>query len=139
MSDQAPHDYIIVFPDGDEARLHHDLQPGQQEQETLIEVDPLIQEFLRAPYDPVIGAAAMGRLTGEAVRRPPASGWMRLLAWLVAIALLAGAFVVLLVDPPVLSLAQSPEQALPAYLQPLAIEGALAVAGVLLMWRLIRR
>ena len=119
MSDLSLNDYVIVFPDGDEARLSHDLLPGQREQETLIEVDPLIQEFLRTPYDPVIGAAAMGRLTGEAVRRPAASGWLRWLAWLVAFALITGALAVLLVEPPLHDLASSPEQALVAYLEAL--------------------
>lgn len=139
MSSDPHDDHIIVFSDGDEVRLDHELLPGQQEQETLIEVDPVIQEFLRAPYDPVIGVAAMGRLTGEVVRRPPASGWMRPLAWLVACALLAGALVLVIAEPPLLDLTESPEQALIAYLQPLAVEGALATAGVLLVWRLVRR
>jgi hypothetical protein len=139
MSSAPPDDYILVFSDGDEARLSHDLLPGQREQETLIEVDPLIQEFLRAPYDPVIGAAAMGRLTGEAVRRPATHGWLRWLAWLVALALVTSALALVFMGPPLLERATSPEQALVAYLQSLVIEGALAVAGTLLVWRLLRR
>jgi hypothetical protein len=64
---------------------------------------------------------------------------MRVLAWLVAFALIVGALAVLVVEPPLLDLASSPEQALVAYLQPLAVEGALALAGTLLVWRLLRR
>ena len=127
-------DYILVFPDGDEARLRHDLLPGQQEQETLIEVDPLIQKFLRAPYDSVIGAAAMGHLTGEVARNPPRSGWMLPLTVLAAL-VFVGSIGWVVVWESFVSGATLDRFLSPAWLVSLPF----AVAGLLMLWRLARQ
>lgn len=138
MSSDPHDDHIIVFPDGDEVRLSHDLLPGQQEQETLIEVDPVIQEFLRAPYDPVIGAAAMGRLTGEVVRNPPREGWMLGLTILVGMACAGSALAAL-------GFLYSPDVGVDMrwfrfmLVESLIISTPFALAGLLILWRLARR
>lgn len=137
MSKDPYDEHVVILPDGEELRLSYDPQDGQQEQETLIEVDPLIQEFLRSPYDPVIGAAAMGRLTGEAIRNPPRGTWYGALSVLTALTCLMMAVSALG------WLYAGGETELGGFrfelYKSLLVSLPFALGGLLLLWRLARR
>lgn len=60
--------------------------PGHKQ--AYVGVDPIIEEFLHAPYDPLFGARAMGRVTGQAAMKNW-DGRTRLLAYMFALALLS--------------------------------------------------
>jgi len=134
MAEDPPDEHVVILPDGEELRLSYDPLDGQQEQETLIEVDPVIREFLRSPYDPVIGAAAYGRIVGEVARNPPRTGWM--LPLTIAVAMIFVGPIVWAVgwelygSDPTLDLLLNPA---------LLISLPFAVAGLLMLWRLLRR
>jgi len=138
MSEDPLDEHVVILPDGEELRLSYDPLDGQLEQETLIEVDPVIAAFLRSPYDPVAGAAAMGRLTGEVVRNPPRDGWMLGLTVLVGVACAGSALAAL-------GFLYSPDVEVDMrwfrfmLVESLIVSTPFALAGLLILWRLARR
>lgn len=114
-----------------------DLPAGPETRQAIVGVDPVYQDFLRSPYDPLYGARAGGRLTGDVVRRPPRRGWMRLVAYVLAMSLLTYAVVVLAglaSDAASLASERGAFQAAPSLLTAVV----LGVSGALLLWRLLR-
>lgn len=104
----------------------------------IVGKDPFLEDYLRSPYDPVFAAMATGRMTGEVVRRPPRGGWMRVCSYAVAFVLIATG----LVGSGLIGFATaiasddrwfSYEQ---LRLGLFSIPGI--IAGVLLLWRLIK-
>ncbi|MDI3341262.1 MAG: hypothetical protein QJR03_12105 [Sphaerobacter sp.] len=100
--------------------------PARDERQAIIGTDPFLDEYLRAPYDPINAARMEGRLLGELIRRPPKQRWMRLIAGLLGVALTAaGALGVVAavgggpVDPTALVMA-----------------AVFAIAGLSILWRL---
>ena len=103
-------------------------------------VDPFLEDFYRAPYDPLYGAQALGRLTGEVVRDPSGYGWVgTVLTSMLAAALLtigaSGLALALGWGP---SLATNGEQRLMETLRVNVFTGPFGVAGILLLIRLVR-
>ncbi len=125
---------IRLWQDDDE-----DITPGAHAGEAYTEVDPLVDKYLSNPYDPVLGAMMLGRATGEAIKKTPRSGWMRTLTWFLAIALLIegfyGILYILDLAPAVLNAENGPSFPFSA----IALSGPFLAAGLLLLWRLIRR
>lgn len=73
----------IIFgpPDDDD--------PEGSEKEASVEVDPVLADFMRSPYDPVYGARALGHLTGKAIVDVPQRwGGLRLAGGVFALLLL---------------------------------------------------
>jgi hypothetical protein len=131
-------EHVVILPDGEELRLSYDPLDGQQEQETLIEVDPVIEAFLRSPYDPVVGMMAFGRLTGEVVRNPPRTGWMLPLTILVGVACVSAAI-------SALGFLYGSDTTLDMgwfqfkLYESLIVSLPFTLAGALILWRLARR
>lgn len=50
--------------------------------------DSDLENFRRAPYDPLYSARAGGRMTGLLARNSPLAGWQRVLAFLLACSLI---------------------------------------------------
>lgn len=95
MANQDEREEVIVNFEysGDSLSLSEtddgDYEPGAHPGEARVEVDPLVEAFARSPYDPVIGSMMMGRATGEVIADPPDAGWMRAVAAILAIGLIA--------------------------------------------------
>ncbi len=95
MTQQEEREEVIVNFEysGDSLTLSEtddgDYEPGAHPGEARVEVDPLVEAFARSPYDPVIGSMMMGRATGEVIANPPDAGWMRAVAGLLAVGLIA--------------------------------------------------
>lgn len=136
-SDGVPGDSDERF---DDDPLVIDLDPEDpfSEKQMIVGKDPFLEEYLRSPYDPLYAAMAMGRLTGEVVRRPPKRGWMRVLSWVVALVLITTG----LVGGGVLGIlnATTIDDRWFRYeefrLGLIAIPGV--IAGALLVWRLVK-
>lgn len=100
-------------------------------------LDPDLRAYLRAPYDPLKCAQATRFFAGELLRHPPAHGWMRVLAFLVALGLLGlfltgvAAIVGLLADG-------DGVQALVIGAQFVLLACPLGLFGAVLLWRLMR-
>lgn len=117
-----------------------DLEPDDpmQGKQAIVGKDPMLDEYLRSPYDPLFASMAMGRMTGLIVRRPPKRGWMRFLSYIVAFALLASG----LVGTGLIGIATAvgSDDGWFGYEQLrlglISIPGI--IAGVLLLWRLLR-
>ena len=91
--DKQTHEIVARFDYGGEpivlSESDDGITPMVQTDEARVEVDPLVEEFARRPYDPVIGAMMMGRATGEVIAHPPRIGWMRVISYLLAIGMIA--------------------------------------------------
>lgn len=77
-------------PNGNDLDGWFDVEIGpasRPERHELLGVDPFYEEFHRTPFDPLYAAQVGGRLTGEIIRRPPGRGWMRAVAYLMAVSL----------------------------------------------------
>lgn len=69
----------VLFPD-----------PGEQnERQAIVGTDPYLDEYLRSPYDPINAARMQGRVLGEVIRRPPRPRWMRAIAAVLGLGLVA--------------------------------------------------
>ena len=77
--DDPAQDNDILFLDPDE----------REESQAIVGTDPFVEEYLRSPYDPINAARMEGRLLGEVIRRPPRPRWMRAVAALLGLALVA--------------------------------------------------
>src|SRR5690606_11375360 len=90
MSD---HQHPVRRPPGDDPAQDDDalfLDPDEREEsQAIVGTDPFVEEYLRSPYDPINAARMEGRLLGEVIRRPPRSRWMRAIAVLLGVALVA--------------------------------------------------
>lgn len=115
------------WPDGNADEIDIVYPPRREGQQAIVGVDPMLEEFERAPFDPLYAARVGGRLTGEVIRRPPRAGWMRALAILLALFLLSGGITGLVL------------QASPNDPYGLALSAMFTLAGVVLGWRLLRR
>ncbi|HEX5501340.1 MAG TPA: hypothetical protein VFW96_01875 [Thermomicrobiales bacterium] len=108
------------------------------DQQAIVGVDPVLRDYLRVPYDPYYSALMEGRATGTVIARPPRHGWMRLMAFLLVIALFAGALI------GISEIAGAVPEVFPAGhvvggIYVLLVSSPFTAAGVLLLWRLIRR
>lgn len=132
MPDLHPDDVIVISDNPD------DLNP-MTGKEAVVEVDPFLEGFYHAPYDPIYGAQAAGRLTGLAASRLPLHGWVRAFA---------GAFGAVLALASILMLASmfdeyvpgGPDKLLPLVIdaQSLSMTAVFAIAGVLMFVRAVR-
>lgn len=78
---QPEHDPFILDPDQD---------PTKEGRQEIVGADPFLEDFQRAPYDPLYAAQAAGRLTGEAIEHPVLGRWMRVIGIIVAVAFVLG-------------------------------------------------
>jgi len=106
-------------------RLHEE----QSSQTEIVGQDPWLEEFARAPYDPLISARATGRLTGLAAKRLYRRWWMRLAAFLVGLGLVSAA----------VGTAYASIRGLSIGPGPLIIEIPFALVGCRLIWTAVRR
>jgi hypothetical protein len=135
-SDNGRHEIVVHFDDSGESIVLNeagdDPAPGAHPGEARVEVDPLVEAFARSPYDPIIGAMMMGRATGEVIAHPPRIGWMRVIAYLLAIGLIGQLVAMLYLA------FESGRFGLGASLPSLLLTVLLAFGGVLLLRRLGR-
>jgi hypothetical protein len=109
-----------------ESDSFHEETSSQQE---IVGQDPWLEEFARAPYDPLISARATGRLTGLAAKRAYRYWWMRLAAFLVGLGMVSAAVGTAYVSIRGLSIGPGP----------LIIEIPFALVGARLIWSAVRR
>ena len=110
-------------------RKNDRLQEEQRSQAEIVGQDPWLEEFARAPYDPLISARATGRLTGLAAKRAYGRWWMRLAAFLIGLGMVGGAVGALIAD----LFNHSVDVA------PLFASIPFAVVGLRLIWSAVRR
>lgn len=130
-----PDDPADLDEDGDDERdIYFDLEDRSrlEGQQAIVGVDPMLEEYMRAPFDPLYAARVGGRLTGEVIGHPPKSGWLRLGAFVLALTFLVGSCGGV---TQALGVSIAGYQlALPAGL---GMAVVFALAGVLLLWRLL--
>ena len=100
-------------------------------------LDPDLRAYLRAPYDPLKCAQATRFFAGELLRHPPAHGWMRVLAFLLALGLL-GLFLMGVAAIVGLFADGDGAQALVIGAQFVLLACLLGLFGAVLLWRLLR-
>lgn len=97
-------------------------------------LDPDLRAYLRAPYDPLNGARAARFFTRGLLQQPPAYGWMRpfaLLIALLAIATLVGGVGAALASG-------GGSGSVVALAQVLLVAGPVGLVGAVVLWRLVR-
>lgn len=102
------------------------------------EIDPDLENHLRAPYDPFYDAQVTRFTQGAVLRNPPQHGWMRVAAFFVALSLLGGTILGLSLIAGAIA-AGVDQEALGEGARVLLISGPLGATGAVLLWRLVRR
>ena len=128
---QPLRDDLTFNPDDDRAPM-----TGK---EAYVEVDPVLADFAHSPYDPIYGARAMGRVTGQVIAGPPRAGWLRTFGFVLAVALIGRGVFGLYWAGEIVAGTGGGAERLAMELLRIAVETApFGVGGLLLLWRLLR-
>jgi hypothetical protein len=101
--DQPAYRVRLTEPDGSSRVIYGPDDDGEgAETQEYVAVDPVLEEFARHPFDPLISARATGRVLGLAVagQEPSGGPWLRIVAGVLGVGIVViGVFAALRWSP----------------------------------------